>query len=91
MSAPQTPRHLNPAVQSGTATGAPGAQLFAAPLRYDENWEPQPYLARSWDVSDDGLTVTLNLVEGATFHDGMPITSKDVAFSGKDGTGKSSV
>jgi peptide/nickel transport system substrate-binding protein len=83
MSAPQTPRHLNPAVQSGTATGAPGAQLFAAPLRYDENWEPQPYLAESWDVSDDGLTVTLNLVKGATFHDGEPITSSDVAFSVK--------
>ena len=33
----QTPRHLNPAVQSGVVTGAPGAQLFAAPLRYDED------------------------------------------------------
>lgn len=76
-----TPRHLNPAVQSGIATGQPGAQLFAAPLRYDENWDPQPYLAESWETSDDGLTVTLNLVKGATFHDGKPITSKDVAFS----------
>jgi len=27
-----TPRHLNPAVQSGIATGQPGTQLFAAPL-----------------------------------------------------------
>ncbi len=81
MSIQNTPRHLNPAVQSGIATGEPGTQLFAAPLRYDENWDPQPYLAKSWDVSEDGLTVTLNLVEGATFHDGKPITSKDVAFS----------
>ncbi len=76
-----TPRHLNPAVQSGIWTGQPGAQLFATPLRFDENWNPQPYLARAWNVSDDGLTVTLELVEGATFHDGHPITSKDVAFS----------
>ena len=76
-----TPRHLNPAVQSGIATGIPGTQLFAAPLRYDENWNPQPYLAKSWTISDDGLTVTLNLVEEATFHDGTPITSEDVAFS----------
>ena len=37
-----TPRHLNPAVQSGIATGEPGNQLFAAPLRYDEDWTPQP-------------------------------------------------
>ncbi len=79
----QTPRHLNPAVQSGTATGVPGAQLFAAPLRYDEDWTPQPYLAESWEVAEDGLSVTLNLVEGAVFHDGKPITSEDVAFSVK--------
>ncbi len=75
------PRNLNPAVQSGIVTGYPGAQLFAAPLRYDENWDPQPYLAESWSVSEDGLKVTLNLVKGATFHDGHPITSSDVAFS----------
>ena len=81
MAIQQTPRHLNPAVQSGTATGIPGTQLFAAPLRYDEGWNPQPYLAQSWEVSEDGLAVTLNLVKGATFHDGEPITSEDVAFS----------
>ena len=81
MSVGATPRHLNPAVQSGIDTGAPGAQLFATPLRFDENWNPQPYLAESWSISDDGLSVTLNLVKGATFHDGKPITSKDVAFS----------
>ena len=81
MSVGATPRHLNPAVLSGIDTGAPGAQLFATPLRFDENWNPQPYLAESWSISDDGLSVTLNLVKGATFHDGKPITSKDVAFS----------
>lgn len=76
-----TPRVLNPAVQSGTATGLVGTQLFASPLRYDADWTPQPYLAKSWEVSDDGLKVTLHLQENATFHDGEPITSEDVAFS----------
>lgn len=75
------PRHLNPSVQSGTGTAVPGTQIFASPLRYDENWNPMPYLAESWEVADDGLSVTLNLVQGATFHDGEPITSEDVAFS----------
>lgn len=74
-------RNLNSAVQSGIVTGFPGAQLFASPLRYDEDWTPQPYLAESWEVSEDGMKVTLNLVKNATFHDGTPITSKDVAFS----------
>jgi len=74
-------RNLNSAVQSGIVTGYPGAQLFASPLRYDNDWTPQPYLAESWNVSDDGLTVTLNLVKNAKFHDGVPLTSADVAFS----------
>ncbi|RUA00363.1 MAG: ABC transporter substrate-binding protein [Deltaproteobacteria bacterium] len=75
------PRHLNGAVQSGIATMFASSQLFATPLMFDDKWQPQPYLAKSWKISDDGLSVTLNLVEGATFHDGHPITSADVAFS----------
>lgn len=77
----QVPRHLNGTVQSGYATAVPGTQLNASPLLIDENFEPQPYLAESWEISDDGLSVTLNLVEGAVFHDGEAITSEDVAFS----------
>ena len=77
----QVPRHLNGAVQSGIATAIPSTQIFASPLRYDDSWEPQPYLAESWSVSEDGLSVTLNLAKGATFHDGTPVTSEDVAFS----------
>jgi len=77
----QVPRHLNPAVQSGIATGVPGTQIFASPLKFDANWNPQPYLAESWSVADDGLSVTLNLVKTAKFHDGQPVTSADVEFS----------
>ncbi|HMK66050.1 MAG TPA: ABC transporter substrate-binding protein, partial [Thermodesulfobacteriota bacterium] len=75
------PRHFNGAVQSGVATMFPSAQLFASPLMFDDKWQPHPYLAKSRKISGDGLTVTLNLVKGATFHDGKPITSEDVAFS----------
>ena len=60
------PRHLNPAVQSGTPAGIPGTQIFAAPLRFDGEWNPQPYLAESWVWGDNGLSLTLTLVEGAT-------------------------
>jgi peptide/nickel transport system substrate-binding protein len=77
----QTPRHLNGAVQSGIATAMPGTQLFASPLRFDDKWNPQPYLAESWKLADDGKSLTLNLRKNAVFHDGKPITSEDVAFS----------
>lgn len=75
------PRHLNPAVQSGTQTGIPGSQLFASLLRIDRNWEYHPYLAKAWEVAEDGLSLTFYLRDNATFHDGTPITSEDVAFS----------
>jgi peptide/nickel transport system substrate-binding protein len=77
----QVPRHLNGAVQSGTATAIPSAQLFASPLRFDDKWNPQPYLAESWKLADDGMSLTLNLRKNAVFHDGKPVTSADVAFS----------
>lgn len=77
----QQPRHLNGAVQSGIATAMPSTQLFASPLRFDEQWNPQPYLAEKWSLASDGKSLTLNLRKGAVFHDGQPITSADVAFS----------
>ncbi|MEI8324954.1 MAG: ABC transporter substrate-binding protein [Betaproteobacteria bacterium] len=77
----QTPRHLNGAVQSGVATAVPSTQLFASPLRFDDKWNPQPYLAESWKLADDGLSLTLHLRKNALFHDGKPVTSADVAFS----------
>ncbi|MCP5373691.1 MAG: ABC transporter substrate-binding protein [Hyphomicrobiales bacterium] len=73
--------HFNPAIASGTPTGIPGTQLFAALLRFDDKWNPHPYLAESWNISDDGLTVTVKLRDNAHFHDGHDITSEDVKFS----------
>ncbi len=75
------PRHLNSAVQSGVATGVPAAQIFASPLRFDKDWNPEAYLAESWSFQDDGRSLLLKIRAGATFHDGKPITSEDVAFS----------
>ena len=74
----QRPRHLNPAVQSGIATMMPGAQLFATPMRIDDQWKPVPYLAERWTVSDDARSITLHLRKDAVFHDGKPVTSEDV-------------
>ena len=72
-------RHLNPAVQSGSATGVPGTQIFASLVQLDENFKVKPYLAESWSISVNVLTYTIKLVKGVTFHDGKPVTSADVA------------
>jgi peptide/nickel transport system substrate-binding protein len=77
----QAPRHLNGAVQSGMATALPSTQLFASLVRFDDKWNPQPYLAESWEWSEDRKSLTVKLRHDAVFHDGQPITSEDVAFS----------
>lgn len=38
-------------------------------------------LAKDWTISDDGLTYTFNLVDGATFHDGTPFNAEAVKTS----------
>ena len=41
----------------------------------------EPALAESWSFSDDGLALTFTLRQGATFHNGTPVTSADVRAS----------
>mgnify|MGYP001794280425 CR=1 FL=1 len=41
----------------------------------------EPELAESWTVADDGLSVTFKLRPDTTFHDGTPVTAKDVKWS----------
>lgn len=43
--------------------------------------EWKPMLAKSWTVSDDGLTIVFKLRDNVTFSDGVPFTAEDVVFS----------
>ncbi len=58
-----------------------GTTLFPA---YDRivHLSPQgdliPGLAESWEFSEDGLTLTLNIREGVTFHDGATLDAEGV-------------
>ena len=47
----------------------------------DGTSEIVPSLAKSWEVSDDGLTYTFTLNEGVKFSNGADLTSSDVLYT----------
>jgi peptide/nickel transport system substrate-binding protein len=46
----------------------------------DENFKVVPWLAKSWDISKDGLTYTFHLRHDAVWSDGVPLTSADFVY-----------
>jgi peptide/nickel transport system substrate-binding protein len=50
-------------------------------FRDPDTLEYRPQLARSWQVSPDGLTFTFQLRKGIRFSDGEPFTADDVLYS----------
>jgi len=50
-------------------------------IRNPETLEWEGLLAKSWSVSEDGMTFIFKLRDGLTFSDGVPLTADDVAFS----------
>ena len=58
-------------------------QIYDTLLYYspDGTKDPEPRIAESYEISDDGLDYTFHLRDDVTFHDGTPVTADDVVFS----------
>lgn len=56
-------------------------QAFEGLYRNDANNEAQPALATSCEISEDGLTYTFTIREGAVWSNGTPVTAGDFVFS----------
>lgn len=52
--------------------------------RRSDSAEPFPNLAKSWEWSDDGYELTMNLIEGARWSDGDMFDADDVMFTWED-------
>jgi peptide/nickel transport system substrate-binding protein len=58
-----------------------GALVKTGPLfRFDQDIEPMPEIAKSWEWSADGMQLTMHLIEGAKWSDGAPLNADDVMF-----------
>jgi peptide/nickel transport system substrate-binding protein len=56
--------------------------IYDGLVRYrDGTLEVEPSLAKSWTISDDGLTYTFDLREDIAFHDGSPFNADAVKFT----------
>ncbi len=76
------PRTFNPILAAETNSVDVCERLFTSLTRFDNATQRiRPALAKSWEVSADGLVWTWHLRRGARFSDGQPITAADVKFS----------
>jgi len=57
------------------------APIFEAPLRVNLSVGFEPWLAESYEVSPDGLAVTLKMRKGVMFHNGREVKADDVVWS----------
>jgi peptide/nickel transport system substrate-binding protein len=55
--------------------------LFVTLAQYDSTLAPVPYFARAWTWSADGTRLEFVLHSGLEWHDGVPTTARDVAFT----------
>jgi len=75
------PGTLNGTTSSNFVEKIIASNVFSMLIRLDTNFKPVPDLAKSWTISDDGLTYTFKLNEGVKWHDGHPFSSADVKYT----------
>lgn len=73
---------LDPALTSDSESSKVCEQIYEGLVQYREgSTAVEPALARSWEVSPDGLTWTFHLQPGVKFHDGAPFNAEAVRLS----------
>jgi len=75
-----SPTNLDPRVGLDAQSERIDELLFDALLIRDEHLNVQPGLAERWD-NPDPLTYVFHLRRGVTFHDGRPLTARDVKWT----------
>jgi peptide/nickel transport system substrate-binding protein len=69
---------LDPHTQTAFASLRLVELIYEPLVTLDADLNIVPALAESWEFSDDAQTLTFNLRQGVTFHDGSDFTSADV-------------
>ena len=74
---------LDPAAMTGNEVVGIVVNLYDSLVELDPEQltNVRPALAKSWDISPDGKTLTFHLRDDVKFHSGNPLTAADVVWS----------
>ena len=72
---------VNPVVVTSIYDRWVAEYLFTPLIYLDQDLQPIPGLAESWDIEEDGKLYRFELNEKATFSDGTPVRASDVLFT----------
>ena len=74
------PHSINPVLAFTDVDRDLDTLVYSGLMKY-ENGNLVPDIAESYKVSDDGLVYNFKLKRNVRFHDGIPLTAKDVEFT----------
>ncbi|MFS1515583.1 peptide ABC transporter substrate-binding protein [Bacillus sp. SCS-151] len=77
------PSTLNPGLAEDTTSSAVLLQTFEGLTRIGKEGSPEEAMAENIEVSDDGLTYTFTLRDGAKWSNGDPVTANDFEYAWK--------
>jgi peptide/nickel transport system substrate-binding protein len=76
-----TVKVINPLLPESTLSADINRLIFSSLTRYNPKRQLEPDLAERWEVSADQRVYTFHLRRGVKWHDGVPFTAADVAFT----------
>ena len=77
------PPSLDPGLASDTTSAAILLNIMDPLVLLDRDNNPQPSMAESWEISEDGKTVTFTLNPDGMWTNGDPVTAEDYEYSWK--------
>src|SRR5471030_2321420 len=72
---------LDPHTNTATITVMHAQMIYDTLFAWDEKQQPRPQMVESYTVSPDKLVYDFVLRPGLKFHDGQPVTTRDVVPS----------
>ncbi len=75
------PASLDPALGSAVTESRITYDLYEGLFTFGPKGELAPAVAKSWEISPDGVVYTFKLREDANWSDGTPVTAEDFVFS----------